>query len=89
MSTSTNIQTNKYQLGLDAESRTYISRQALLFEAMLPELLHEYLGKWVLFEDNRVLDADEDYQSLLTRIQKTVGNKIVLIKKVESAISPS
>ncbi len=88
---STSIDTKAYQhhLGLDADARTYISRQARIFESMLPELLNEYSGKWVLFENRQVLDADDDYQTLLTRVEKAVGDKIVLIKKVEPTISNS
>ncbi|MGK7914522.1 MAG: DUF5678 domain-containing protein [Prochloraceae cyanobacterium] len=49
----------------------------------LPELLTSYRGQWVLFEDNQVLDADFDYSILLERVRKTMGERIVLIKKVE------
>lgn len=76
-------------LGLDAAARTYISRQAILFESMLPELLQQYSGQWVLFEDGQVIDADCDHKDLLTRVKKSVGDKIVLIKKVELIISQS
>ncbi len=60
-----------------------------MFEEMLPELLTLYSGQWVLFENHQVLDADLSYQALLTRVKKTVGDKIVLIKKVEPTISHS
>ncbi len=88
---SISIDTKAYQhhLGLDAEARTYISRQALLFESMLPELLTKYSGQWVWFENHQVLDADLSYQALLTRVKKSVGEQIVLIKKVEPTISHS
>ena len=88
-STSTEIKANEHRLGLDASARTYISRQAILFESMLPELLKEYPDRWVLFEENRVIDADFNYQDLLARVKETVGDKIVLIKKVESIIANS
>ena len=82
---ATSIERKAYQdrLGLDAEARTYISRQARMFESMLPELLTKYSGQWVLFENRQVLDADLSYQALLTRVKKAVGERIVLIKKVE------
>ncbi len=92
MSTSINTdntETLVHRVGLDVSARTYISRQARIFESMLPELLNEYSGKWVLFENRQVLDADDDYQTLLTRVEKAVGDKIVLIKKVEPTISNS
>ena len=85
-STSKSIEANEHRLGLDASARTYISRQAILFEELLPELLKEYSGRWVLFEENRVIDADFNYQDLLARVKETMGDKIVLIKKVEPMI---
>lgn len=88
-STSTSIEANQHRLGLDAPARTYISRQANLFESMLPELLKDYSGQWVLFENCQVIDADRNYQDLLVRVQKTMGDKIVLIKKVEPLIAHS
>ncbi|MGK7951799.1 MAG: hypothetical protein AB4368_24180 [Xenococcaceae cyanobacterium] len=84
MSTSINTQAYQQHLNLDAEARTYISRQARMFESMLPELLTKYSGQWVWFENHQVLDADLSYQALLTRVKKSVGEQIVLIKKVES-----
>ncbi len=89
MSTSIDIEANQHHLGLDASARTYISRQAILFESMLPELLKEYSGQWVLFEERQVIDADWNYQDLLARVKETVGDQIVLIKKVEPIISNS
>lgn len=83
MSTSIDNKAHPKHLGLDADARTYISRQALLFESMLPELLPLYSGQWVLFENRQVADADLSYQALLTRVKKAVGERIVLIKKVE------
>ena len=88
-STSKSIEANEHRLGLDASARTYISRQAILFEELLPELLKEYSGQWVLFEENRVIDADLDYQDLLARVKETMGDKIVLIKKVEPTMANS
>ena len=89
MSTSINLEANQDHLGLDAYARTYISRQAILFEEMLPELLKQYSGQWVLFEDRQVIDADWNYQDLLIRVKEVLGDKIVLIKKVEPTISNS
>ncbi len=83
MPISVHAHTNLPNLGLDASQRTYISRQAILFNKMLPELLRQYAGKWVLFEDNQVLDADEDYHALIERVRKALDDKVVLIKRVE------
>lgn len=83
MSTSIDNKAYQHHLGLDSDARTYISRQARMFEEMLPELLTKYSDQWVLFENRQVLDADLSYQALLTRVKKAVGERIVLIKKVE------
>jgi hypothetical protein len=83
MSILTNAETNLPHFGLDAHKRTYISRQALLFDQMRSELLPQYSDKWVWFSDGKVLDADENYQALLDRVKKEIGDKIVLIKFVE------
>lgn len=49
---------------------------------MQPALLKQYSGKWVLFEDGRVLDADEDYQGLLQRIKDKKTYRVVFVRKV-------
>ncbi len=89
MSTFVSKQADRAELGLDAQKRTYISRQALLFEKMRSELFTQYAGKWVLFEDNQVLDVDENHRVLLERVSKAMGNKPVLSKKVELLPSDS
>jgi hypothetical protein len=86
---SINTEVKQPHLRLDAAARTYISRQTILFESMLPELLQEYSGQWVLLQDGQIIDADRDCKNLLTRVKQTVGDKIVLVKKVESTISQS
>ncbi len=86
MSTSIELDKNQNYLGLNAEARTYINHQAILFESMLPELLKTYSGQWVLLEDCQVIDSDWNYQDLLTRVSKSLGGRIFLIKKVESNI---
>jgi Family of unknown function (DUF5678) len=82
MSILTNAETNLPHFGLDAHKRTYISRQALLFDQMRSELLRQYSDKWVWFCDGKVLDADEDYLALLDRVKKEIGDQIALVKKV-------
>lgn len=82
MSILANAETNLPCLGLDAQQRTYISRQALLFDQMRSELMSQYSDKWVWFCDGKVLDADEDYLTLLDRVKKETGDKMVFVKKV-------
>ncbi len=72
----------KTRFGLDREAIAYTNRQANLFEQMRSDLLEEYEGKWVFFEDGKVLDADFDRHALLSRVYQTRGNQPVFITKL-------
>lgn len=50
---------------------SYITKQSDLFDAMLPELIEQYAGMYVLFEDSNVIDADLDEDVLLDRVWET------------------
>jgi hypothetical protein len=52
------------------EAHSYITKQSDLFDAMLPELIEQYAGMYVLFEDGNVIDADIDEDILLDRVWK-------------------
>ena len=45
------VNTSKKYLELDVKAHIYISRQAHLFELMLPKLLKTYSGQWILSEE--------------------------------------
>jgi hypothetical protein len=53
------------------EAHSYITKQSDLFDAMLPELIEQYAGMYVLFEDGNVIDADIDEDILLDRVWET------------------
>ncbi|WP_309740544.1 hypothetical protein [Chamaesiphon sp. OTE_20_metabat_361] len=53
------------------EAHSYITKQSELFDAMLPELIEQYAGMYVLFEDGNVIDADVDEDVLLDRVWET------------------
>ena len=53
------------------EANEYITKQSQKFDEMLPELIEQYAGKYVLFEDGRVIDTDVDEDMLLDRAWKT------------------
>jgi hypothetical protein len=53
------------------EAYSYITKQSDLFDAMLPELIAQYAGMYVLFEDGNVIDADLDEDVLLDRVWET------------------
>jgi hypothetical protein len=52
-------------------SYQYINKQAKLFEECLAELISRYGGKYVVFEDGKVIDLDENEDTLLERIWDT------------------
>lgn len=70
------------RLGIDPKIMEYMKRQSDLFDEMREELLVKYRGKWVIFEDGHVLDADRDYAALASRAHKTIGDRQVLTKQV-------
>jgi tetratricopeptide (TPR) repeat protein len=55
----------------DEDSYRYITTQSELFENSLPDLIYEYGGKYIIFEDGRVIDSDESEDILLDRIWDT------------------
>lgn len=53
------------------DAYSYITKQSDLFDAMLPELIEQYAGMYVLFEDGKVIDVDIDEDILLDRVWET------------------
>jgi hypothetical protein len=53
------------------QSYDYIRHQSRSFKLALPELIHEYPGKYVVFEDGKIVDSDLDRDILLDRVGET------------------
>ena len=53
------------------QSYDYIKHQSHSFKLALPELIQEYAGKYVVFEDGNVVDSDLDRDILLDRVGET------------------
>lgn len=53
------------------QSYDYIKHQSHSFKLALPELIHEYAGKYVVFEDGKIVDSDLDRDILLDRVGET------------------
>lgn len=53
------------------DAHSYITKQSDLFDAILPDLIEQYAGMYVLFEDGNVIDADRDEDVLLDRVWET------------------
>ena len=66
----------------EPEVLAYMERQAESFEQMRSHLLSQYLGKYVLFEDGQVLDADENEAALVIRAYGETAPRPLFIKKV-------
>jgi hypothetical protein len=49
----------------------YITKQSVLFDTMLPALIEQYAGMYIIFEDGKVIDADIDEDVLLDRVWET------------------
>ena len=75
---------------LEAAVRTYlrqlerekIKAEAKAFRSMHAELVEKYLGQYVAIYDGKVVDHDEDFQSLHSRIRQRFGRQPVLLRRV-------
>jgi uncharacterized protein (DUF433 family) len=66
----------------DLETYNFIQQQAQLFQQMLPELIKSYQGKYVYFENGKVLASDPDEERLLDFVENQYGLKPMFIEKV-------
>ncbi|MGI0479625.1 DUF5678 domain-containing protein [Geminocystis sp. CENA526] len=70
----------------DLQTYHFIQKQAQLFEEKLPELMKNYQGKYVYFENGEVLAFDNDEEKLLDFVEEKYGVKSMFIEKVEIKI---
>ncbi len=73
---------------LKASRLKYLDRQKALFDRAKPELVDRYLGKFVAFEDGRILDRDLDRQKLVKRVYRQYSDRDLLIERVCSEELP-
>jgi hypothetical protein len=64
--------------------RHIMEREQEAFKAMLPELLKKYESQYVAVHNGQVVDHDTDKINLVTRIEQSLPNEVVLIKQVTS-----
>ncbi len=64
------------------ETRNYLQTQSELYEHHLPQLLEKYAGMYIIFEDGKVIDADNDEAALVMRAYDKMGTKDLFVKKV-------
>lgn len=71
-----------FELSLSPERIDYLRQQESLYEQAKTNLLGQYNGEFIAFEDGVVLDHDRDEQALLRRVYQQQGYRDLLIKQV-------
>ena len=77
---------------LETAVRTYLRQlerekikvEAEAFRSMHAELAEKYLGQYVAIHNGKMVDHDEDFQSLHTRIRQRFSRQAVLLRRVEA-----
>jgi predicted DNA-binding protein len=54
------------------------------FERLHPKLVQQYLGQFVAIHEGQVVDVDADFGTLFLRMQKQLGDIVVLIRQVRT-----
>jgi hypothetical protein len=60
----------------------YMEQQADMFEAAKPQLIEQFLGRYVWCENGQVLDSDVDREALVLRIYGDGVPRPLFIRKV-------
>jgi hypothetical protein len=60
----------------------YMEQQADLFEAAKPQLIEQFLDRYVWFENGQVLDSDANHEALVLRIYGSEEPRPLFIRKV-------
>jgi len=62
--------------------RDKIKTEANAFRKLHPELVKQYLGRYVALHNGDVVDSDKDFQALHQRIRQRFGRQAVLLRQV-------
>jgi Family of unknown function (DUF5678) len=60
----------------------YLLHQQNLYQATKPELLGQYEGQYIAFENGVVLDSDRDDRQLMPRLYARYGHRDILVEYV-------
>ena len=60
----------------------YLVHQQQLYQAAKAELLPQYLGKYIAFENGLVLDSDLDDRQLMRRLYAKYGHRDIFVEYV-------
>jgi hypothetical protein len=63
----------------------YMEQQADLFEAAKPQLIEQFVGQYVWYENGQVLDSDVDREVLVLRIYGDGEPRPLFVRKVMAA----
>ncbi len=74
--------TKPIETNITSERIDYLRQQESLYEQAKPDLLRQYDGEFIAFEDGTVLDHDRNEQALLQRVYQQQGYRDLLIKQV-------
>ena len=61
-----------------------LKAEAQAFERLHPQLVQQYFGQFVAVHEGQVVDVDADFGTLFLRVQKQLGDVIVLIRQVRA-----
>lgn len=71
---------------LRQRERQKIEVEAEAFRALHPDLVRAHLGEYVAIHNRQVVDQDQEFQRLHSRIRQRYGRQAVLIRKVEPQV---
>lgn len=60
----------------------YLVRQQQLYQAAKAELLSQYRGQYIAFENGIVLDSDRDDRQLMRRLYTQYGHRDIFVEYV-------
>jgi len=66
--------------------RKKIRAEAAAFRAMHARLVETHLGRYVAIHDRKVVDDDDDFQSLHSRVRRRFGRRPVLVRRVTAEL---
>jgi Family of unknown function (DUF5678) len=83
LSTKKNLMnSNHLEPKIDPQRIDYLIHQQNLYQAATPELLGQYEGQYIAFENGAVLDSDRDDRQLMPRIYAKYGHRDILVEYV-------
>ena len=67
---------------IDPTRIEYLLHQQQLYQAAKPELLPQYRGQYIAFENGIVLDSDRDDRQLMRRLYTQYGHRDIFVEYV-------